>query len=396
MLEQKTNSLFEIKAQSNVPPSMRGREEELKRLYKTNKTLQEIAAQLKVSSSILGKSIVALGLKRQPRFKKKGYNKEKILSLEKLGLSHVKIAANLGVSLATLKRIYQYFGLNYAIPQDKLLIKKRQISRNLNKIKGIRPDCPYKTNKLNIYYDEIVDLLNNGVSKAEIARRYNVCNGTVFNFIYLNQLNAPFIGKCGDIVKIKDDFDNGAAQEKIARSLGCSRNTVHKKLKELNLTRPDSVVKRSSLLNNQEELIAKLYEKGLSGKEIAQQTKSTPIAVYNKIKAMNLSREQKWAEYSSTFKGRDEELRKLRASGISVEELGKYFGVHVNTVFYRLRKLGLTKKYNTSEILSDKRDSIIEKLNSGLSQRKLSAELDISRSALNYWIKKWKSEGLYA
>ena len=73
MLEQKTNSLFEIKAQSNVPPSMRGREEELKRLYKTNKTLQEIAAQLKVSSSLLGKSIVALGLKRQPRFKKKGY-----------------------------------------------------------------------------------------------------------------------------------------------------------------------------------------------------------------------------------------------------------------------------------------------------------------------------------
>lgn len=97
-----------------------------------------------------------------------------------------------------------------------------------------------------------------------------------------------------------------------------------------------------------------------------------------------------------SMRGRDEELRKLRASGISVEELGKYFGVHVNTVFYRLRKLGLTKKYNTSEILSDKRDSIIEKLNSGLSQRKLSAELDISRSALNYWIKKWKSEGLYA
>ena len=42
MLEQKTNSLFEIKAQSNVPPSMRGREEELKRLYKTPENFMKV------------------------------------------------------------------------------------------------------------------------------------------------------------------------------------------------------------------------------------------------------------------------------------------------------------------------------------------------------------------
>ena len=125
-------------------------------------------------------------------------------------------------------------------------------------------------------------------------------------------------------------FDSNLSQNEIALRLGISRTKLAYTLKELGLKR---------------SVIRKMYQAGASGAEIADKLKVHKISVYNKIKKMNLSRPKKCAEYTSTFKGKDIELIKLRQSGLSLKQIADLFGVKPNTVFYRLKKLNQGEGY---------------------------------------------------
>ncbi len=338
MFSDKTNTISNVKV-FGIPPKLCGHETELMHLYQSNKTCSEIAKLLNVSETSLMKAVKALGLKRTVRFKYKGYNKKKIESLERLGLSHMDIAKKLGVHITTLKRIYDHFGKDFSTPENPMRTQKRVQSRRLNQLNGTIPDCPHQTNILEKYADEIIELLQNGVSKAEIARRYNVCVKTVFNFIYLMQLNAPVVKKCDNVIRLKQAFEEGDSLKQIAVDLNCSEKSVSNKIKDLNWKRPRNSVQKESPLNNQEDLIKELYAQGLSGSEIAEQVHTHPISVYNKIRKMKLTRPQKWAEYTSTFKGKKELLLNMRQSGKSINEIATYFNVCPATVSYHLKKL---------------------------------------------------------
>ena len=323
-----------------LPKTLLGKERELRSLYRSNITCKEIARILNVGESTLTKAISLLGLKRKPRYQRKGYNLPLLRELEALGLSHVEIAARLGVHVSTLKKIYQYYGLTYSIPQSSEFVQKRVKSRKDNKENGTRPLCPNQTNVLEPYADKIIELLNTGVSKSEIARRYGVCPGTVFNFIYLNQLKAPVIRKCDNIERIKTAYSHGATQKEIAQDLNCSTKLVSQRLKDLKLKRSQALVKRDSSLKRQENLIRELYLQGLSGWEIAEKVHAHPGSIYQKLKKMNLSRPIKVAEYKSAFKGKKETLLNMWHNGMSINDLAKYFGVHRNTISYHLKRLG--------------------------------------------------------
>lgn len=322
-----------------IPKILLGRESEIVNLYQSDKTFSEIAKILNVGESSLTKAVKVLGLKRTARYKKKGYNKKKIETLERLGLSHMDIAKKLGVHITTLKRIYNHFGKDFSTPENPMRTQKRVQSRRFNQLNGTFPNCPNKTNILEKYADAITELLNKGVSKTEIAHRYNVCVKTVFNFIYLMQLNAPVVKKCDNVIRLKQAFEEGNSLKQIAVDLNCSEKSVSNKIKDLNWKRPRNFVQKESPLNNQENLIKELYAQGLSGSEIAEQVHAHPVSVYNKIRKMRLTRPKKWAEYSSTFKGKKELLLNMRQSGKSINEIATYFNVCPATVSYHLKKL---------------------------------------------------------
>ena len=324
---------------STVPKILQGREDRIIELYKSEKTFVEIAKILNVGESSLTKAIAALGLKRMSRYKKRGYDIKKIEALEKLGLSHIEISKKLGVSISTLKNIYKHFGKEFSIPQDTVQVEKRIKSRNDNQLNNTVSVCPNKTNVLEKYADEIKELLDAGISKTEIARRYNVCLTTVFNFIYLMQIRAPIIRKCDDTDQIEKLFSHGLSQKNIAKKLNCSEKSVCKKLQELQLNRSRNKVKKYSLLNNQEDLIKELYLQGLSGSEIAQKVHAHPISVYNKIRKMGLTRANKHAEYKTKLFGLDEEIIKMRKKGMTCKEIGQAFGVTTSAVAYHLKKI---------------------------------------------------------
>jgi DNA-binding NarL/FixJ family response regulator len=314
-------------------------EKEVVSLFKTNLTQAEIAKKLGVGKTSVGNIVKKLGLKRSPRFKYRGYDRKKIESLERLGLSHIEIAGVFGVHITTLKRIYNHFGKDFSTPENPIRTQKRVQSRHLNQLNGTIPDCPHQTNILEKYADEIIGLLQTGVSKAEIARRYNVCPATVFNFIYLMQLNAPVVKKCDNVIRLKQAFEEGDSLKQIAVDLNCSEKSVSDKIKDLKWKRPRNSVKKESPLNNQEDLIKELYSQGLSGSEIAEQVHTHPISVYNKIRKMKLTRPQKWAEYRSKFSVYDDELLNLYRSGFTYKQIGEKFNIPLTTVAYRIKKL---------------------------------------------------------
>ena len=309
-------------------------------LYNSELTLEQIAKKLSVGKTTIRNKITEMGLKREPRLRRKDISKEEIISLEEQGLSYREIAEKLNIHSSTLLTRRKRFGI-YNPPQ-KILEQQAKAakSRAENKKAGIKPENKRRYNCLEIYLDEILDLLYSGVSKTEVARRYNVNPQTVHNLLALYEIKIPVFKKLdGKDSTIKRLFNKGLSIYEIAKKLNCSFVTVTTKIKELNLSRPLSDIKINSRLAKDERLIKKMYEQGCSLQEIGEKVNAHPVWIGTKIRKMGLTRANKHAEYKTKLFGLDKELIKMRKKGMTYKEIGQVYGVAPNTVMYHLRKL---------------------------------------------------------
>ena len=309
-------------------------------LFNSDLTLEQIAEKLSIGKTTLCNKINELGLKREPRLKRKEISKEDILNLEEQGLSYREIAQKLDIHPANLLIKRKQLGI-YNPPQEVIEQQAKALKvRTENKKAGIKPEAKYKYNCLEIYLDEILELLYSGVSKAEVARRYNVNPQTVLNLLALYEIKIPVFKKLdGKENTIKRLYNKGLSVEEIAKKLNCSFMTVTTKIKELNLSRPLSDIKINSRLAKNERLIKKMYEQGCSLQEIGDKVNAHPVWIGAKIRKMGLTRANKMPEYKTKLSGLDKEIIKMRKKGMTYKEIGQVYGVAPNTVMYRLRKL---------------------------------------------------------
>ena len=309
-------------------------------LYSSELTLEQIAEKLSIGKTTLRNKITEMGIEREPRLRRKNIDKEDILSLEEQGLSYREIAEKLNIHPSTLLIRRKCFGI-YNPPQEVIeqQVKAAKV-RAENKKAGIKPENKHKYNCLEIYLDEILELLYAGISKAEVARRYNVNPQTVHNLLALYEIKIPVVKKLdGKENTIKRLFNNGLSIQEIANKLGCSASILIPKIKELNLSRPLSDIKINSRLAKDERLIKKMYEQGCSLQEIGEKVNAHPVWIGVKIRKMGLTRANKHAEYKTKLFGLDKEIIKMRKKGMTYKEIGQVYGVAPNTVMYRLRKL---------------------------------------------------------
>ena len=314
--------------------------QEIINLYDSDLSLEQIAEKLSIGKTTLRNKINELGLTREPRIRRKNIAKEKIQFFEEQGLSYRAIAQKLNIHPATLLRIRKHLGI-YNPPREVIEQQaKATKARAENKKAGIKPEAKHKYNCLEIYLDEILELLYSGVSKTEVARRYKVHPTTVHNLLALYEIKIPVIKKLdGKENTVKRLFNKGLSIQEIAKKLNCSFVTVITKLKELNLSRSLSEIKINSKLAKEEQLIKNLYENGCSLQEIGERVKANPISVGIKIRKMGLVRAKKMPEYKTKLFGQDNEIIKMRRKGMTYKEIGQVFGVAPNTIMYRLRKL---------------------------------------------------------
>ena len=314
--------------------------QEIINLYDSDLSLEQIAEKLSIGKTTLRNKINELGLTREPRIRRKNIAKEKIQFFEEQGLSYRAIAQKLNIHPATLLRIRKHLGI-YNPPKEVIERQaKATKARAENKKAGIKPEAKHKYNCLEIYLDEILELLYSGVSKTEVARRYKVHPTTVHNLLALYEIKIPVIKKLdGKDNKIRRLFNKGLSVQEIANKFKCSAMTVMTKIKELNLSRSLSEIKINSKLAKEEQLIKNLYENGCSLQEIGERVEANPISVGIKIRKMGLVRAKKMPEYKTKLFGQDNEIIKMRRKGMTYKEIGQVFGVAPNTIMYRLRKL---------------------------------------------------------
>ena len=311
---------------------------DLLHLYKTKMSLKEIALRLHVSLTSLNSKIKELGLKREPRYKKKPIDIKLFKDLIKLEASDITIANRLGICTDTVIKLKKQYGFATKDEQRISNGKKGSACRMHYKKTGTKPLCPTETNILEKYSDDIIQLLEDGVSKTEIAEKYGVCTSTVYNFIHLYDIDAPVKKICDNQEKyIQEAFEAGKSLEDISDELNCHMLTTYHKVKDMQLSRAQSDVKRKSLLNNQEEEIRRLYEEGISGTEIAKLMGVSYPSIYEFIRRKQF--DARPIVHKSIFDGHDGELLQMRQSGMTLKQIGKYFGVKANTVLHRIQKL---------------------------------------------------------
>ena len=335
-------NIFSLKPRK-LPSIWKGRLRELKRLYRTDMSIEEIAKQLHVGRTTLQQKIRELGLKRPPRIRKKEIDEKLLKDLVKMGVPSVKIAEKLHIHTSTLAKHKKRLGIFCKDKGKTAIGKKGAACRSYYKE---APECPHKKNILEKYKNVVIPLLEDGVSKIAIARRYGVCVSTVYNFIHLYGLKAPVKKICDDREEqIIEAYTRGKSLENISEQLSCCTNTIRRKLNELELSRPKGSVIKESILNDQKDLVEKLYKQGLSGQEIAEILNVSMTSIYCCIRRFKFSRVQKRAGWS-VFKGHDEELLQMRKSGMTLKEIGKQFGVRDTCVLERLKKLNRMDEAN--------------------------------------------------
>ena len=311
---------------------------DLLHLYKTKMTMEEIARHLHVSLTSLYSKVKELGLTRERRYKKKPINIKLFKELLALGAPDKNIAKKLGVCPDTVIKLKRQYG--YATDNEQKISKGKKAAkcRAYYKKTGTRPECPTSTNRLEKYADDIIKLLENGVTKTEIAKRYGVCPSTVYNFIHLYDIDAPVKKICdGKEQQIKEAFDAGVSLEDISNQLNCNMQTVYHTVKGMKLVRKQSSIKRKSILNDQEIEIRRLYEEGLSGIAIAELMGVSYPSLYEFIHRKQFA--ERPIVHRSVFDGHDGELIRMRQDGMTLKQIGEYFGVGTTTVLHRIKKL---------------------------------------------------------
>ncbi len=311
-------------------------------LYSSELTLAEIADKLAISRTSLRNKITDMGLKREPRTKRKNISKEDILELEAQGFNYKQIAEQLNIHPASLIIVRKRLGI-YNPPKAVMEQQRKAYqTRNENKKNGIKSECKYRSNCLEIYLDEILKLLNSGISRAEVARIYNVSTGTVFNLLALYDIKVPVVKKL-DSKKdaIKRWFNKGLSVAVIANKLNCSSQTVEKKIKELGLKRDLSDVKINGKLAQKEKQIKKLYLQGFSLQDIGAKLNIHQVTICKKIKRMGLTRPE--IKYKSKLDKFANIIIKMRKTGKSYKEIGACFDAAPNTVANYLKKINEVK-----------------------------------------------------
>ena len=332
---------------ANISSSAISINEHIANLYSTELSLEQIANELSISQTSLRNKITELGLKREPRLRRKNITKKDILFFEEQGLSYSEIAKKLNIHPTTLLAKRKNFGIYNPSQKSIEQQAKAAKARAANKESGIKPKIKHKYNCLEIYLDEILDLLYSGISKTEVAKRYNVNPQTVHNLLALYEIKIPVFKKLdGREGTIKRLFNKGLSIQEIASKLGCSASILIPKIKELNLSRSLSDIKINSRLAKDERLIKKMYEQGCSLQEIGEKVNAHPVWISVKIRKMGLARANKHAEYKTKLFGLDKEIIKMRNKGMTYKEISQVYGVAPNTVMYRLRKLETERSCN--------------------------------------------------
>ncbi|MFI3242483.1 MAG: helix-turn-helix domain-containing protein [Alphaproteobacteria bacterium] len=321
----------------NQTPLLQGKEDLLKNLFDSGMTIEKIATELDVSMTSVFEKVRSLNLSRPLKIKTKLENKkEEVIELLESGVSIKDIAERLNVHHNTLLRARKAWGIYKEPP---LFYKKIKETREFNKKNGIKPQGPTRFSILDPFIDEIVEMLQNGSKKSDVAKKYKVSVQTVFNALNRHNISIKTDNKVERLAEnITELFENGLSYKEIAKKLNCSQQAVFLTTKKLKIQRNKEEIVIACKINKQEEKLIELFNKGLSHKEIAKELGCHAVSIGKYLNKIGLKR-----DFPNALYGKLDEIKEKLAQGLSQRQIAKELNICEKTLSYHIKKKGLKR-----------------------------------------------------
>ena len=149
-------------------------------------------------------------------------------------------------------------------------------------------------------------------------------------------IKSPFKEEVEDIDRLKSLFNKCIPIMDIAKTLGVGRRAVERKVKEMGLTRPKSMMSREQYSDKNDELILKLYKEGKPLEQIGKIVGLSRCAIKNHLRHCGIQ-----------IRNISESLF-IHNGKIFPEELKSYESLYDLYIIQRLSKKDISATYNVS------------------------------------------------
>lgn len=254
-------------------------EDLLKRMFiDEKKSSTEIAKELGLKKSTIENYLFYFKINRKSDTRRLNITKEMIeKELIVNGLTKEETCKKLGIVRQTLNKYIEFYGMELPVKDSKdkeiielvkhLYVDEIKTTREITEILGWR-NCG-KVNRI---------LRNNGV---EIRPKGNI-KGKEYHLV------SPFKQEVENVDRMIELFNECMPVSEIARELNVGNKAVYRKIKELGLIRPKSMMSRPQYDGSIDSTIIEMYNNGASPQKIADELGLSRGSIRNHLKHCNV------------------------------------------------------------------------------------------------------------
>lgn len=250
-----------------------------------------------------------------------------------------------------INKIYKFAEKDRTVITEKMSLKKQEIAQRNNKI---------------------LDLLEEGMTLPEIAKKLNVSEGTIRVFTRKNNILKKMTENLKKIILEK--LLAGESKEEIMKSLNVKKFFIDK------LAEENKVCK--TLREKRDKKIVKLIKDGMFISDVAKQFNLSNSQVRKILNDYSEKANTK-VKLNNYFKVRATEIHKLLMKGLGIKEIAEKYGIST----YRVSDIA--KENDTLKKIKAKRNKKIYNLaKKGLTYTKIAKRLNVSKTTVMRALKK--------
>jgi len=238
-------------------------------------------------------------------------------------------------------------------------------------------------------------MICNGVSGAEVARRFGLHENTVSKWRKAAGLSGTHNSAGNSTIDstVKEEamqlIRDGISGHEVAKQLGVHVNTVSRWRKAAGLSGTHKSAGNSTIDSTVKEEALQMVRDGVSGTEVAKQLGVSTHTVSKWRKEAGLSGVHNSA-FDSTFK---EEAMQMIRDGVSGTEVAKQLGVSTHTVSKWRKEAGLSGIKWSKKYSIENENDVIDLLREGKTHSEISSISGIGPKTIRKWKRRGEKEG---
>ena len=251
-------------------------------------------------------------------------------------------------------------------------------------------------------YYKFIELYNKGCSRREIGKELDVQPSTASRYLSKAKKENPelltrdTIRYHQDIInKVVDLYNKDYKYSDIANELGLAINTVAYLISEAKFNQPESFTRRSPVVNNKPKyrVYAEKINEGYSISETAALFNVSRQAVSELLKIAEVNGvfvNRKHLRSATIAESDKEEIIRLYNTSVPITEISKSVGIHEYKVREFIKLAKADNLIRDNDISNERYTDAINMLNEGYSTKYIANKLNVSKSAVYYYIRKGK------